>query len=284
MDADSIPSRSILRGFSFGPTTCKDAFPNYLREHPEEIVTKRIQEPTAEKLAEINERLESATPQDVLLWAHEELGGDVALMSSFGLEDMALLDMFWRITPGARVMTLDTLRLPTETYTLFDQASARYGIKIEAFYPDMDEVREMVEERGYNLFYKGVDERMTCCRVRKVEPLGRALDSVDGWITGLRRDQGMDRGSIRIVDWDAAHNAYKISPLANWTFDQVREYIDEFSVPYNELHDKGFPSLGCAPCTRAVRPGEDARAGRWWWESDPDAKECGLHLIAPATK
>ena len=247
-------------------------------------MTTRIQKPADEKLAEINERLESASPQETLLWAHEKLGNDVALMSSFGLEDMALLDMFWRITPNARVMTLDTQRLPTETYTLFDQATARYGIKIEAFYPDMDDVREMVEERGYNLFYKGVDNRKLCCAVRKVEPLGRALESVDGWITGLRRDQGMERRGIDIVEWDAAHDAYKISPLANWTLDQVREYIAENSVPYNELHDRGFPSLGCAPCTRAVQPGEDIRAGRWWWESDPDAKECGLHTVEAATR
>jgi phosphoadenosine phosphosulfate reductase len=252
--------------------------------YPEETLTKRLEQPSAAKLAEINERLEGASPQEILLWAHEEVGNNVALMSSFGLEDMALLDMFWRITQDARVMTLDTLRLPTETYTLFDQASARYGIKIEAFYPDMDEVRTMVEERGYNLFYKGIDNRKMCCGVRKVEPLGRALNSVNGWITGLRRDQGMERGCIDIVEWDAAHHSYKISPLADWTFEQVQEYIAEFSVPYNELHDKGFPSLGCQPCTRAVEPGEDIRAGRWWWESDPNAKECGLHLVVPATK
>lgn len=247
-------------------------------------MTKQLQKPDTEKLAEINDRLESATPQEVLLWAHEELGDDVALMSSFGLEDMALLDMFWRITPDARVMTLDTQRLPTETYTLFDQATARYGIKIEAFYPDMGAVREMVEESGYNLFYRSVELRKTCCAVRKVEPLGRALRSVDGWITGLRRDQGMNRNDIGIVEWDADHDAYKINPLANWTFSQVQEYIAEHSVPYNELHDKGFPSLGCAPCTRAVRPGEDIRAGRWWWEGNPDAKECGLHIVEVATQ
>ncbi len=252
--------------------------------YSEDQVTKRIQQPTVEQLSEINQKLQGATPREILLWAHEELGNDVALMSSFGLEDMALLDMFWRITPEARVMTLDTQRLPTETYTLFDQASARYGIKIEAFYPDMDEVRAMVEERGYNLFYKGMDNRKMCCGVRKVEPLERALNSVDGWITGLRRDQGMERGNIDLVEWDAAHGSYKISPLADWTFEQVKEYITEFSVPYNELHDRGFPSLGCAPCTRAIQPGEDIRAGRWWWESDPDAKECGLHLVAPASK
>lgn len=151
-------------------------------------MTKRIEQPSADKLAEINEKLEGASPQEILLWAHEELGNDVTLMSSFGLEDMALLDMFWRITQDARVMTLDTLRLPTETYTLFDQTSARYGINIEAFYPDMDEVRAMVEECGFNLFYKGIDNRKMCCGVRKVEPLGRALNSVNGWITGLRRD------------------------------------------------------------------------------------------------
>ena len=138
----------------------------------------------------------------------------------------------------------------------------------------------MVGEHGFNLFYRGREKRLTCCRVRKVEPMERALAGIDAWITGLRRDQGMERGSIGIVEWEESRSNYKINPLANWTFEEVRNYVEEYAVPYNELHDKNYPSIGCAPCTRPVEPGEDPRAGRWWWESDPNAKECGLHLVA----
>ena len=136
---------------------------------------------------------------------------------------------------------------------------------------------------GSTSFYRGRENRVSRCHVRKVEPLERALASIDAWVTGLRRDQGMERGNIDIVEWDAAHGNYKVNPLANWSFEQVRAYVDEHAVPYNELHDQGYPSIGCAPCTGAVEPGEDPRAGRWWWESDPNAKECGLHIVAPAT-
>lgn len=237
-----------------------------------------------DELKSINERLESASTEDVMKWVDETFGSGAAQMSSFGLEDQALFHIYWTVNEKARVMTLDTLRLPTETYSLFDQTKLRYGVDIEFFYPNMDSVAEMVKERGNNLFYKGKGNREFCCGVRKVEPLGRALSGVSAWVTGLRRDQGMDRGSIDIVEWDAAHSNYKINPLANWTFDDVRKFVDDNAVPYNELHDKGYPSLGCAPCTRAVEPGEDIRAGRWWWEGDPDAKECGIHIVVPATR
>ena len=239
---------------------------------------------TEQELATFGERFESASPQEILRWADSRFGERLAVMSSFGLEDVAVVDMLWRINPRARVMTLDTLRLPTETYTLMDRIKGRYEIGIEAFTPDMEAVADMVGEHGYNLFYKAVDNRKLCCGIRKVEPLNRALSDLDAWITGLRRDQGMARGETQIVEWDGAHSNYKINPLANWSFDQVREYVDEYEVPYNELHDKGFPSIGCAPCTRAIEPGEDLRAGRWWWESDPDAKECGLHVVERATR
>lgn len=236
------------------------------------------------ELAALNKRLEVVDPSETLKWVDETFGADAAQMSSFGLEDVALYDMYWQINHNARVMTLDTLRLPTETYTLFDQSQLRYGIKIETFYPDLEAVKEMVREKGFNLFYKGMANRKLCCHIRKVEPLNAALSGLSAWVTGLRRDQGMDRGSIDIVEWDEPHNMYKVNPLANWTFEQVRAYVDERKVPYNELHDKGYPSLGCAPCTRAVQPGEDLRAGRWWWEADPDAKECGLHIVEAAAR
>lgn len=239
---------------------------------------------TQGELATLNERFESASPQEIVRWADGRFGDRLALMSSFGLEDVALVDMFWRINPNARVMTLDTLRLPTETYTVIDRTRARYEIDVEAFTPDLTAVSDMVKARGYNLFYKSIENRKLCCGIRKVEPLNRALSELDAWIAGLRRDQGMARGETRIVEWDDAHENYKINPLANWTFDQVWDYVREYNVPYNELHDRGYPSIGCAPCTRAIEPGEDLRAGRWWWELNPDAKECGLHVVEKATR
>ena len=239
---------------------------------------------TDTQLAEINEKLEAATTQNILDWVDETFGNKAAQMSSFGLEDQALFHIYWTVNHNARLMTLDTLRLPTETYSLFDQTKLRYGVNVEFFYPDMTAVANMVKEKGNNLFYIGRANREFCCGVRKVEPLGRALAGLDCWVTGLRRDQGMDRGSINIVEWDAAHNNYKVNPLANWTFDKVKEFVKENEIPYNELHDKGYPSLGCAPCTRAIESGEDIRAGRWWWESDPNAKECGIHIVQPAQR
>ena len=239
---------------------------------------------SAKDLAALNDRFEQSTPEEVLTWVKERFGAKAIQMSSFGLEDVALFDMYWRVDPKARLTTLDTWRLPTETYTVIDQIRLRYKTDVEVYQPDPDAVGRMVAEHGFNLFYRGKDNRVTCCHVRKVEPLERALASVDAWVTGLRRDQGMERGKTAIVEWDQAHSNYKVNPLANWSFDKVWQYVKENSVPYNVLHDQGYPSIGCAPCTRAIEPGEDPRAGRWWWETDPDAKECGLHLVAPATR
>ena len=236
------------------------------------------------EMADLNARLEGSSPSQTLRWADERFGRAAAQMSSFGLEDVALFDMYWRVNPKARVMTLDTWRLPTETYTVMDQVKLRYKTEIEVFQPDPDAVARMVAAKGFNLFYRGRDNRIECCHIRKVEPLERALAPLDAWITGLRRDQGMERGKIAIVEWDEPHQNYKINPLANWSSEQVREYVKEHNVPYNELHDKGYPSIGCAPCTRAVMPGEDPRAGRWWWEDDPNAKECGLHIVQAASR
>jgi phosphoadenosine phosphosulfate reductase len=241
----------------------------------------RFSEP---ELAAVNAQFESAHPRDILAWADRRFGSRMAQMSSLALEGMAIFDMYWRVNPKARMMTLDTLRLNTETYTLMDQVRHQYKTEIETFYPDMQAVDKMVREKGYNLFYRGVENRKLCCHVRKVEPLKRALADLDAWISGLRRDQGMERGKISIIEWDSGHGLYKVNPLANWTFEQVRKYVDENSVPYNALHDQGYPSIGCAPCTRAIKLGEPPRAGRWWWESDPNAKECGIHIAASPTR
>ena len=235
---------------------------------------------STEEIEAQNEELESKSPQEVLEWAMSRFHPRLALSSSFGAEDVALIDMMWRIDPSARVFTLETLRLPTETYTLMDQIQARYGIELEAYYPDMAQVASMVAEHGFNLFYKAEEFRKLCCGIRKMEPLERALGGLDAWISGLRRDQAVTRVDISKVELDAAHgNRMKINPLAGWSSDQVWAYIQENNIPYNELHDNNYPSIGCAPCTRAVGPDEDPRAGRWWWESDPNAKECGLHVI-----
>ena len=243
------------------------------------LTATRIPEP---ELVQVNAKFESAHPREALAWADKRFGARVAQMSSFGLEDVALYDMYWRVNPKARLMTLDTWRLPTETYTVIDQTKLRYKVNVEAYQPDAQAVTKMVNENGYNLFYRAVANRKLCCGVRKVEPLRRALSGLDAWVTGLRRDQGMDRGRTSIVEWDEGNQLYKINPLANWSFDQVRKYVDDNSVPYNALHDQGYPSIGCDPCTRAVKPGEDLRAGRWWWETDPNAKECGLHVVESA--
>lgn len=227
----------------------------------------------------INAGLEKATPQEVLAWAVDRYGDRVALSSSFGAEDVVLIHMLYKLGKRAKVFTLDTLRLPTETYQVIDEIRDRYDIDLEICYPDLTAVDRMVKDRGYNLFYNSIEERERCCGLRKVEPLNRALKDLDAWVTGLRRDQAATRSSVAKVEIDAVHGGIvKVNPLADWTSDQIWAYIREWSVPYNKLHDQGYPSIGCAPCTRAVAPGEDPRAGRWWWELDPEHKECGIHI------
>ena len=233
-----------------------------------------------EEANHLNAQFEGKSPQAVLEWALERFHPRIALSSSFGAEDVVLIDMLWRINPQAHVFTLDTLRLPTETYTLMDQIRARYELDLQVFSPDLPRVTAMTKDHGFNLFYKSPELRKLCCEVRKVEPLERAMAHLDAWNTGLRRDQAPTRAAAQKVEFDEAHgNCIKLNPLAEWTWEQVLEYINDNTVPYNELHDKGFPSIGCAPCTRSVEPGEDPRAGRWWWEQDPDARECGLHVV-----
>jgi phosphoadenosine phosphosulfate reductase len=227
--------------------------------------------------AELNRRFESASPQQLLEWALATFGRQVALAWS-GAEDVAVLDMMWRIDRSCRVFTLDTGRLNPETYDLIAEVQSKYGIEVEVLFPDRDAVERMVREKGVNLFYGSIENRKLCCAVRKVEPLNRILKSLDGWITGLRRTQAVTRGQLRKVEIDLAHGGIaKLNPLADWTTAQVFEYIAANEVPKNRLHEQGYPSIGCAPCTRAVRAGEDERAGRWWWES-PELKECGLHV------
>ena len=225
---------------------------------------------------------EQLAAQDVVRLAHDRFGRRAALSSSFGAEDMVLIDMLMRVDPQARIVTLDTGRLPQETYNVMDATRERYGTAIEVFFPQADAVQAMVAEHGVNLFYHSVDFRKLCCGIRKTEPLKRALAGLDAWITGLRREQSVTRTAVHKIEWDESNQLVKVNPLADWTQDDVWKYIREHNVPYNALHDRGYPSIGCAPCTRAIQPGEDQRAGRWWWEH-PETKECGLH-VAPQLK
>ena len=214
---------------------------------------------------------------EIVRWAARSFGESAALASSFGVEDMVLTDMISKTEPKLTIFTLDTGRLPEETYKLMDQTRRRYGVEVQVFFPDTERVQEMVGKFGLNLFYDSVENRKTCCGIRKVEPLNRALADKQAWLTGLRRDQTLTRSDISKVSADSDHNGIlKINPLADWDSIRVWEYVKENSVPYNELHDRGYPSIGCEPCTRAVREGEDPRAGRWWWELQGN-KECGLH-------
>lgn len=202
---------------------------------------------------------------------------DVVFANSFGAEDMVLTDLISKYAKQIRVFSLDTGRLPAETYALLDKTVSHYGITIHTYFPDAKAMEQFITSHGANAFYNSVELRKECCRIRKVEPLKRALAGQQAWLTGLRREQAATRTELPIAEWDEGNWLHKFNPLAEWSQDDVWNYIKAFEVPYNELHDKSFPSIGCAPCTRAVAAGEDLRAGRWWWE-DPLSKECGLHV------
>jgi thioredoxin-dependent adenylylsulfate APS reductase len=201
----------------------------------------------------------------------------MAISAAGGVDGLAIVDMAWRINPDVRVFTLDTGRLPPETYALFEEVRERYGIDVEFEVPDSNEVAKLSTTYGPNLMYRSVDLRLACCNIRKVEPLKRKLATLDAWVAGLRREQWASRRNIAKVELDREHgNIVKLNPLADWSLDRVWDYVHMNEVPYHELFDHGYTSIGCAPCTRAVLPGEPERAGRWWWEEDTD-KECGIH-------
>lgn len=238
------------------------------------MIEKTMNQNTVVVLARQAEPMSS---QDVLRLALDTFGRKVALSSSFGAEDMVLIDMLMKLDRTARIFTLDTGRLPQETYNVIDATRAKYGAVIEVFFPQAEAVQTMVAEHGMNLFYQSVENRKLCCGVRKMEPLRRALSGLDAWVTGLRREQSVTRTDVHKIEWDEGNGLVKVNPLVDWTHDDVWKYIREHYVPYNALHDRGYPSIGCGPCTRAVQPGEHERAGRWWWEH-PETKECGLHV------
>ena len=200
----------------------------------------------------------------------------VVFANSFGVEDMVLTDLITKGFPDISMFTLDTGRLPEETYGLMKEVKDRYNINTKIFFPESTAVEEYAAKNGPNGFYDSIALRKACCYMRKVEPLKRALKDKGAWITGLRRDQALTRKDLKESEFDEDNGLQKVSPLLNWSLSDVWAYIKDFNVPYNTLHDKGYSSIGCKPCTRAITPGEDIRAGRWWWE-DPETKECGLH-------
>jgi phosphoadenosine phosphosulfate reductase len=210
--------------------------------------------------------------------------GRLTYANSLGAEAVVLTDIIWSHVPQVDMFTIDTGRLHQETYALLERLERHYGRTMRVVYPDAAALEQLVARQGINGFYRSVEARLECCRVRKVEPFRRAIAGFPAWITGLRREQSTERSRAAELEWDAGHGLYKLSPLLEWSEGQVWQYIRRRGLPYNALHDRQFPSVGCVPCTRAVQPGEGQRAGRWWWERAP-SRECGLHpLGSPAVR
>lgn len=230
-----------------------------------------------EELRAATQELLEAPAEEVLAWVEKRFGARAAIASSFGVEDMVLIDLARTHAPSVRLFTLDTGRLPPETYEVMDVVRRRYGVEIETYFPERARVEALESTQGYFSFKRSIEARKECCGIRKVEPLRRALAGREAWVTGLRREQSVTRTEILAVAADADHGLIKVNPLVRWSTREVWAYIKDRGVPYNVLHDRGYPSIGCAPCTRAVKPYEDERAGRWWWES-PENRECGLHV------
>lgn len=227
-------------------------------------------------IEELNTKFEGASAEEVLDFFLHQYKGKIALASSLSIEDQVLTAMICALDKSARIFTLDTGRLFPETYSLISKTNDHFGIRIQVMFPDYKEVEKMVADNGINLFYESVEKRKMCCHTRKIEPLKRAFAGLEVWICGLRHEQSVTRADNHIVEWDKGNNILKINPLINWSEAQVWDYLNAHQIPFNALHKKGFPSIGCQPCTRAITPGEDIRSGRWWWEN-PEQKECGLH-------
>lgn len=224
------------------------------------------------------QQIGQASLQEALTLVADLFPGEVAFSSSLGQEDQVLTDVIFSNDINIRIFTIDTGRLFNETYELLDRTVARYRKPIAVFFPPSAETEAWVAANGINGFYESVDLRKGCCHVRKVLPLNRALQGAKVWVTGLRADQSDNRKDMPVIEWMPERQLYKFNPLMRWTYEEMITYINEHNVPYNRLHDKGFISIGCAPCTRAIEPGEEPRAGRWWWEASH--KECGLHVTA----
>jgi phosphoadenosine phosphosulfate reductase len=233
-------------------------------------LTEALQARVKEKRAQVLALLRAAI---------QELGNqnEITFANSMGAEDMVLTDIIQRESLAIEIFSLDTGRLPTETYDLIAETERTYNTKLKLFFPQAEPVENYVRSNGINAFYESIELRKACCFMRKVEPLQRALKGKKAWITGMRAEQSTTRVDLPLRQFDAGNQLEKFNPLSDWTEQEVWAYIRMFSVPYNKLHDQFYPSIGCAPCTRAIAMGEDVRAGRWWWE-DPLNKECGLHV------
>jgi phosphoadenosine phosphosulfate reductase len=229
-----------------------------------------------EKVQQLNEQYSHLSPQEILEYFLNEYKDKIALSSSFGAEDQVLTHMILNIDKTATIFTLDTGRLPYETYSVMDNTNLKYGVKVDVYFPNAQDVEELYKNQGINGFYESIENRKACCHVRKIRPLQRALKGLEVWITGLRAAQSVTREAMQLVEYDESNRVIKLNPLLAWSEKEVWDFIKENKVPYNKLHDQGYPSIGCAPCTRAVKEGDDIRSGRWWWEN-PEHKECGLH-------
>jgi phosphoadenosine phosphosulfate reductase len=226
----------------------------------------------------IKQQITGLDPVQALTLLAEAHPGKVVFSSSFGWEDQVITHMIFANNIPIKIFTLETGRLFPETYYVWNRTMEIYGKPIHAYYPDHVLLERMVNLKGPNSFYESVDNRKECCGIRKIEPLKRALAGNEIWVTGIRAEQSLNRQFMHDVEWDDQNNLIKFHPVYSWTLDEIKNYIKLYNIPYNTLHDRGFPSIGCAPCTRAVREGEDFRAGRWWWE-DQSKKECGLHGV-----
>jgi len=230
-----------------------------------------------EKLKQLQSAFAELPLTDALHFVADQFRGKAKFSSSLGQEDQVLTDIIARNNIGINIFTIDTGRLFNEAYNTLDKTRARYKIDIDVYFPQAAATESMVNTHGINLFYDSVENRKLCCDIRKVEPLNRALQGAAVWLTGLRATQTDLRKNIPVVEWLEEKKLYKINPLLHWSYEDVLQHLQQHTVPYNPLHDQGFISIGCAPCTRAITPGEDPRAGRWWWETSQ--KECGLHLV-----
>jgi phosphoadenosine phosphosulfate reductase len=232
----------------------------------------------------MNEELKSATEElaglpaaEGLDWVASRYGGESIFSTSFGIEDQVITYLIAAQHLPIDIFTLDTGRLFPETYSTWSRVLEKYGLTIKSYYPEEQALQRFISEKGPNSFYESVENRKQCCHIRKVEPLQRALKGKKIWVTGIRAEQSPERHFESNIEWDATNNIIKYHPLLYWTFEEVKDFVAKNDIPYNPLHDRGFVSIGCAPCTRAIQPGEDFRAGRWWWE-DNSKKECGLHV------
>ena len=229
-----------------------------------------------EDIADLNSQLNGKSAREIIAFFVDKMEDKVTFGSSMGAEDQVITQMLAENGQVFNIFTLDTARLFPETYDLIDRTNKRYNIQIIPFFPEYKEVEEMVNKHGINLFFDSIDNRHLCCQVRKLNPLKRALIGREAWFTGLRRAQSVTRVDMQIVEWDDNSGMLKINPLIEWSEEKVWTYLEDNKIPYSPLHKKGYPSIGCQPCTRAIMEGEDVRAGRWWWEN-PDTRECGLH-------